>query len=197
MHGLINRSLQSFLSDTYGAQTWQSISRAAGLQMDGFEALLIYDDALTDAVIDSAARLLVKPREMILEDLGTYLVSHQNLEALRRLLRFGGVSFVDFLHSMEDLPEHGRLGVPDLDLPDFTLIEEAAGEFTLQVSPLVVGVGHVVVGLLRAMADDYGALVLLEHVGTRQGRECVSVLLLDQAHSQGRSFALSAPGADK
>lgn len=197
MHGLINRSLQSFLSDTYGAQTWQSIRKAAGLQTDGFEALLIYDDALTDAVIDSAARILTKPREMVLEDLGTYLVSHHNLEALRRLLRFGGVSFVDFLHSMEDLPEHGRLGVPDLDLPDFILIEEAAGEFTLQVSPLVAGVGHVVVGLLRAMADDYGALVLLEHVGTRQGRECVSVLLLDQAHSQGRSFALSAPEAER
>lgn len=195
MHGLINRSLQSFLSDTYGVQTWQTIRIAAGLEVDGFEPLLIYDDALTDAVIDAAASVLAKPRETVLEDMGTYLVSHQNLEPLRRLLRFGGVNFVDFLHSMEDLPEHGRLGVPDLDLPDFTLIYETEGEFILQVTPLLAGVGHVVVGLLRAMADDYGALVLLDHVGIRQGRECVSVLLLDQAHSQGRSFALSAPGA--
>lgn len=193
MHGLINRSLQSFLSDTYGVPTWQAIRKAAGLTVDGFEALLVYPDALTDAVINSAAMLLEKPRETLLEDLGTYLVSHKNLEALRRLLRFSGVSFVDFLHSMEDLPEHGRLGVPDLDLPEFKLIEDAAGEFTLQITPLIAGVGHVVVGLLRAMADDYGTLVWLEYVGVRNGRECVSVLLLDQSHGPGRSFALSTP----
>ncbi len=193
MHGLINRSLQSFLTDTYGPSVWQAIAKAAGLKTTGFEALLIYEDAITDAVIDAAAKQLNRPRETVLEDLGTYLVSHQNLEGLRRLLRFGGVTFVDFLHSMEDLPEHGRLGVPNLDLPDFHLVEEAPGTFTLEITPLIAGVGHVIVGLLRAMADDYGALVLLDHAGLRGARECVSVLLLDQAHSSGRSFDLSMP----
>jgi hypothetical protein len=193
MHGLINRALQSFLTDTYGALLWQRVCRSAALGPEGFEPLLIYDDALTDAVIAAATKQLAKPREAVLEDLGTYLVSHPNTQGLRRLLRFGGVSFVDFLHSIEDLPEHGRLGVPDLDLPDLALVEVSDAAFTLLVSPLFSGTGHVAVGLLRAMADDYGALAVLEHAGLRQGREAVSILLLDQSFSPGRSFDLARP----
>lgn len=193
MHGLINRALQCFLRDTYGPGVWRVIAKQAGIGIDGFEALLIYDDAVTDAVIAAAAAQLEKPRDAVLEDLGTYLVSHKNLEGLRRLLRFGGVDFVDFLHSMEDLPEHARLGVPDLFLPDFRLVETADGEFVLHVTPLIAGVGHVIVGLLRAMADDYGALVFVDHIGPQGGFECVSVLLLDHAYSEGRSFNLAMP----
>lgn len=194
MHGLINRSLQCFLRDTYGLPVWAAISRRAALPVDNFEPLQIYDDAVTDAVITAAAQELQRPRETVLEDLGTYLVSHPNLEALRRLLRFGGVSFVDFLNSLEDLPEHGRLGLPDLELPEFALADLGDGRFRLRVSRLIDGVGHVIVGLLRAMADDYGSLVLLEHEGVVQGYELVSVHLLDHAYSVGRRFDLAMPG---
>jgi hypothetical protein len=194
MHGLINRSIQCFLRDTYGACAWQSIASAAGLGFDNFEPLLRYDDGLTHAVVAAAAKQLARSRETVLEDLGTYLVSHPNLEGLRRLLRFGGVNFVEFLHSMEDLPEHGRLGLPDLDVPEFALEDLADGRFLLRVSQLVPGIGHVVVGLLRAMADDYGALVLLDHGGIDDGREVVTVHLLDHAHSAGRRFELAMPG---
>ncbi|OYU40046.1 MAG: heme NO-binding protein [Pseudorhodobacter sp. PARRP1] len=194
MHGLINRSIQCFLRDTYGNAGWSAISAAAGLGFDNFEPLLIYDTALTERVIAAAAGYLQRPRETVLEDLGTYLVSHPNLEGLRRLLRFGGVSFLDFLNSMEDLPEHGRLGLPDLEVPEFALTDLGEGRFLLHVSQLIDGVGHVTVGLLRAMADDYGALVVLDHVGVEDGREVVSVHLLDHAYAEGRRFELAMPG---
>jgi hypothetical protein len=194
MLGLINRSLQCFLRDTYGDAAWASIARGAGLGFDNFEPLLIYEDALTEAVLAAAARHLQRPRESVQEDLGTYLVSHPNLEPLRRLLRFGGVTFVDFLHSLEDLPEQGRLGLPDLDIPEFMLTDQGGGEFSLAVSPLIPGIGHVIVGLLRAMADDYGALVMLDHVGVADGREMILVHLLDHSHSAGRRFDLALPG---
>jgi hypothetical protein len=195
MHGLINRALQCFLRDTYGPSVWTKVALASGVGVDGFEPLLSYDDALTEAVIVKAADQLQRPRETVLEDLGTYLVSHPNLESLRRLLRFGGVSFVDFLHSLEDLPEHGRLGLPDLDLPEFQLVELGQGAFRLTVTPMIAGTGHVLVGLLRAMADDYGALVLLEHCGLKDGREEISVDLLDSMHADGRRFDLAATGS--
>ena len=195
MHGLINRSIQCFLRDTYGVAVWAAIAREAGLGFDNFEPLLIYDTALTESVIEAAARHLQRPRETVLEDLGTYLVSHPTLEALRRLLRFGGVSFLDFLHSMEDLPEHGRLGLPDLEVPAFTLMDQGEGRFLLHVSRLIDGVGYVTVGLLRAMADDYGALVVLDHAGIEDGHEVVAVHLLDHAYAKGRRFELALPEA--
>jgi hypothetical protein len=191
MHGLINRSIQCFLRDTYGAAIWDHVAREARLGFDSFEPMLNYDPALTEAVVQAASVILGRPRETLLEDLGTYLVSHQNLEPLRRLLRFGGVGFVDFLHSLEDLPERGRLALPDLDLPNLGMTEQGDGNFVISVSGLFPGIGHVIVGLLRAMADDYGALALLDHRGQSEEAEQVAVQLLDQSFAAGRRFDLA------
>ena len=192
MHGLINRSLQCFLRDTYGPQAWGAISRDAGLGFDSFEAMLAYDATLTEDVIRAAMRHLDRPRETMLEDLGTYLVSHPNVEALRRLLRFGGVTFVDFLHSLEDLPGRGRMAVPDLDLPNLTLVGDGDDQFRLSCSNSVNGIGFVMLGLLRAMADDYGTLVLLEHQGFSNQAEMISIQILEESFAVGRRFDLAA-----
>jgi hypothetical protein len=192
MHGLINRSIQSFLRDTYGQELWRRVARDARLGFENFEAMLAYDDALTDAVLNAAARALDRPREALLEDLGTYLVSHPNLEPLRRLLRFGGVSFVDFLHSLDDLPERGRLAVPDLELPRFELHPLSAQQFLLRCTAPRPGFGHVMVGVLRAMADDYGALAMLDYTG-RDGRvETITIDLLETRFAAGRPFSLAS-----
>jgi hypothetical protein len=191
MHGLINRSLQCFLRDTYGATAWAAIAAKADIGFDSFEAMLTYDANLTDAVINAAALHLDRPRETVLEDLGTYLVSHPNVEALRRLLRFGGVTFVDFLHSLEDLPGRGRMAVPDLDLPKLVLTEGGANQFSLACEGPVQGIGHAMMGLLRAMADDYGALVILEYQGANTGGEMVSIQILEQCFAAGRHFDLA------
>jgi len=190
MHGLINRSIQCFLHDTYGAAAWRDIAAAAGLDEAGFEAMLTYDMALTDAVLEAAGAHLNKQREVMLEDLGTYLVSHPNVEALRRLLRFGGASFVDFLHSLDELPDRARLAVPDLTMPALELREHGPGGYTMIVKHEHAGFGHVMVGVLRAMADDYGALVLLEYQGRRDGVETISIELLETRFAEGRHFEL-------
>lgn len=191
MHGLVNRSVQSFLRDTYGAGLWSVIARDLGMGVDGFEAMMRYDDALTDALLAAAARRLDRPRETILEDIGTYLVSHPNHERLRRLLRFGGVGFIDFLHSLDELPDRGRLAVPDLDLPALELLDAAPGQFRLVCREGFPGIGHLIVGVLRAMADDYGALVLLDHAGDGPGQEVVTIHLLDTRFAAGRRFDLA------
>ncbi|PZR00227.1 MAG: heme NO-binding protein [Cereibacter sphaeroides] len=192
MHGLINRSIQVFLRDTYGEALWTEVAVAADLGFDGFESMLRYDDRLTRRVIDAAAARLNRPRETVLEDLGTYLVSHPNLERLRRLLRFGGVDFVDFLHSLDELPGRGRMAVPDLDLPFLELRGRGPERFLLICRSPLEGIGHVIVGLLRAMADDYGALVVLEHQGSGAAGEVVSIHLLEQRFAAGRRFEPAA-----
>ena len=193
MLGFINRAFECFLRDTYGPETWAQVAQAAGLGFDRFEPMLHYEAPLTEDMIAAAVTVLRRPRESILEDVGTYLVSHSNLERLRRLLRFGGVDFTEFLHSLEDLPARGRLALPELDLPRLTLIDRGHGAFALQCQMKIVGIGHIVVGLLRAMADDYGVLVLIDFDQTLpNGAEVVAIHLLDHRHSNGRKFDLSA-----
>jgi hypothetical protein len=192
MHGLINRSIQCFIQDTYGQTAWDDIVRAAGLKISGFEAMLIYDDALTDQVIEAGVQRLARSRENLLEDLGHYLVSHDSLTSVRRLLRFSGLNFLDFVNSLEELPERGRLALPDLDMPELELLDHGAGQFMLKCIAPLQGAGYLLVGLLRAMADDYGALVTLENLGIEDGAEIISILVADHALYEARPFHLGA-----
>lgn len=192
MHGMINRAIERFVRDTYGSDTWARVVRRAGLEFSGFEAMLIYDAGLTRAVLAAVTSELAKPLDDVLEDIGTYLVSHPNVEALRRLLRFGGVTFTEFLYSLDDLPGRARLAVPDLDLPQLRLREYSTEFYSLTCRAEMPGFGHVIVGLLRAMADDYGALVLLDFAGSDKGTEVIEIRLLSTEHATGRDFDLSA-----
>ncbi|MGR3635033.1 MAG: heme NO-binding domain-containing protein [Shimia sp.] len=192
MHGLINRAIQCFVRDSYGQRRWVDVTRLAGLEIIDFEAMLHYEDSTTKALIAAIAKLLGVPEETVLEDLGTYLVSHPNVEALRRLLRFGGVNFVEFLHSLDDLPERARLAVDDLTMPGLELEEHSPEKFSLRCSYDYIGFGHVIIGVLRTMADDYGALVFLEHNGVEGGIEVIDITLIETAFASGRAFDLGA-----
>lgn len=191
MHGLINRALQCFVRDTYGPEFWEEIMQSADLGYTSFEAMLLYEDEVTVRVLNLATKELGKSGEDLLEDLGTYLVSHQNTQALRRLLRFGGVDFLEFLHSLDDLPDRARLAVPDLSLPTLELIEVDDMNFTLICGNDYAGFGHVMMGVLRAMADDYGALAFLELDESAASHDALSVVLLDESFAEGRSFELA------
>jgi hypothetical protein len=169
-----------------------AITRRADLDFVEFEAMLTYDDGLTPRILDAAALELDRPRSEVMEDIGTYLVSNPNVESLRRLLRFGGVDFVDFLHSLDDLPDRARLAVPDLELPTIELRDHTKTQFSLHCEAKPDGFGHALIGILRGMADDYGALVLLDHQGGSQGQETIAITLVEAAFTPGRQFDLGA-----
>ncbi|WP_299611828.1 heme NO-binding domain-containing protein [uncultured Tateyamaria sp.] len=192
MHGLINRAIQCFVTDSYGADKWVEATRFADLDFVEFEAMLIYDDDITPRVLDAISQILDRPRSDVMEDMGTYLVSHPNVEALRRLLRFGGVTFVEFLHSLDDLPDRARLAVSDLNLPRIELRDHSPTHFSLICESPIDGYGHVMMGILRTMADDYGALALLEYTGSGNGVETISVTLVETEFAEGRVFDLGA-----
>jgi hypothetical protein len=192
MHGLINRSVQNFLNETYSEGLWRDIARSLCISPGGFEPMLHYPDSLTEALIDTAAARLGKPRLVLLEDLGAHLVS---IEPLRRLLRFGGVDFSEFVLSLDELEGRGVMTLPELELPSLVLCEAAGGRFRLEVRAVWSGWVAIVAGLLRAMADDYGALALIEIASEKDGVGIVNVTLHDARFAEGRRFDLAQPAA--
>jgi hypothetical protein len=190
MHGTINVALQGFLKDNYGAELWAEVRRIAKLPEDGFEAMVSYDHALTIACVEAAVKVLGKSPNAFLEDLGTFLVIHPNLEPLRRLLRFGGGDFVEFLHSLEEWPDRARLALPELEVPEIRLIPQGPGEYVISARWALPGIAPLLSGTLRAMADDYGALVMLSLAGIEDGEERLRVQVVDAAFAEGRSFSL-------
>lgn len=187
MHGLINRSLQSFLKDTYGAAFWLRIADATGAPPQGFETMEASDDALTAAMVDSAARMLGKPDDALLEDLGAYLCSR---ESLRRILRFSGATYADFLLSFDEFPLRARLAVPDLQVPEISLVPLGPGSYLLSCRTAYPGYVSVVAGILRAMADDYGVLAVIDRAKTS---DTLQIDLLVHDFHAGRDFGLARP----
>ncbi|WP_278921198.1 MULTISPECIES: heme NO-binding domain-containing protein [Pseudophaeobacter] len=196
MHGLINRAIQAFVVSTYGEDRWASIMESADLGFTEFEAMLFYTDAQSTKMLRALERSQERPLSEILEDTGTFLVSNPQVEALRRLLRFGGVNYVEFLHSLDDLPDRARLAVADLHLPALELVEISPGQFELICQPGLPGFAFVLMGVLRAMADDYGDLVILDYRGTQdgtdEGAEVISITLVETDFAEGRTFDLGA-----
>lgn len=191
MHGLINRSFECFLRVAYGAPFWAGVAEDLDAGFDQFEPVLHYDDALSYRMLESASTRLNKPAEALLEDFGTFLVADPAAERVRRLLRFGGVDYEDFLASLEDLRGRARLAVPDLDLPRLDLEDRGGGLYRLRCRSPHKGFGHVYLGLLRALADDYGALVLIDFDGEEEGAEILTIRLADADFAEGRRFDLS------
>ncbi len=187
MHGLINRSIQHYLRDTYGLALWEVLVAAADLPAQGFEALQTYDDRLTEAMVLAASTRLAKPRDALLEDFGIYLAGR---EGLRRLLRFGGADFVDFLYSLEELPGRVRLAVPDLLIADMVLRHSAPGQFRLEICGGPTGFVHVMGGVLHAMADDFGALAVIAATDAG-GTASVQINLIEASYAAGRAFQLT------
>ena len=154
--------------------------------------MLSYDDALTERALAGAVAVTGRDRADLLEDIGTYLVSARRLEGVRRLLRFGGVDFEEFLHSLDDLADRAKLAVSDLDLPKLKLDENPDGSFSIRCMTPVAGFGYVLMGLLRVMADDYGVLVVLDAGSGDNGGDVVSIIVIDRAFADGRQFDLGA-----
>ncbi len=195
MLGIVNKAIECFVSDTYGG-AWKDVAQALDLGAPSFEALLPYDDELTGRLIEEAARRIGKPRDELLEDLGIYLVSHPRYAVLRRLLRFAGVTFEDFLLSVDELPDRSRLALPDLHLPTIRVDASGNDHFVIRVGPGLPGFAQVLTGCLRAMADDYGALVTLSLVAEADsGAGSIEATLYTARHGSGRSFKLAVPRA--
>ncbi|NVO24799.1 heme NO-binding protein [Donghicola sp. C2-DW-16] len=193
MHGLVNCAIECFVRDTYGDAMWQRVCAQATLPEQRFEPLLDYDDDLTQAILRAACRVLRRPEGEMLEDLGCALISgaSDSAVATRRLLRFSGDSFVDFLYALDDLADRIALAVPDFRMPPLTVEERQPDLFIVRGARLWPGYMDVVRGVLRAMADEYGVLVLIDSMDA-ENAEALEVRLIDMSFTAGREFTLRA-----
>ncbi|HID67389.1 MAG TPA: heme NO-binding protein [Roseibacterium sp.] len=191
MHGMINRALQGFLTETYGPDVWAEVRTLADFRFEDFESMLQYDDDLTMACFKAATDVVHQSPAAVLEDLGTFLITHPPLDPLRRLLRFGGASFTEFVLSLDELADRGRMAMPDIEMPEITVTQEDTANFRLRARWKLPGIGPILLGSLRAMADDYGALAILNLDGVEDGAECLRIVVHDTHHAEGRNFVLA------
>ncbi|TDT76936.1 heme-NO-binding protein [Litoreibacter halocynthiae] len=195
MYGLVHRALQCFSQDTYGDVVWNKVVAEAGVQVHEYEAMLFYPDHHLDDVLLALSNHLDKTPAQVSEDVGAYLVTHQRMEAVRRLLRFGGATFEEFVLSLDELHDRVKLALPELDLPELEVEAHSGSSFSVLVKSEHHRFGAVLLGILRAMADDFGTLVMLDLGRSTQGSDDVeraTIELFETDFATGRGFGLVA-----
>ncbi|MDT1063342.1 heme NO-binding domain-containing protein [Paracoccus sp. CPCC 101403] len=183
MLGMLDRSLEAFLRDCHGDEAWRDILAAANIRPEEFLSSAFTGRSRIRRIVLIAARKLGKAPEDILEDLGAWLVQ---IEPIRRLLRFSGTSYGDFVLSLGELP--ARAGMILADMPEFGLavVQKGQGGFAILSRRLPPGWLNVLAGALRGMADDYGTLALISVNG-----EAILLSIALEGHAASRPFALS------
>lgn len=165
MHDLVSRAIEKFLH----AESAHEVE--AGFLPPG-------------QMLRDAAQHLGKPFDELVEDLGAWLVRQ---DEIWRLLRFCGSDFLDFLLRLDELPERIRLITDDVDVPEIALSRGAGGLVWVTITDGPPIWTALLAGLLRAMADDYGALCVIT-----RGGEGVCIDVSDSAFAEARTFRLSA-----
>lgn len=192
MHGLIHRAIQTYVTETYGADAWVNIARASRTGVANYESMLVYPDEMADQVLDVASDYLGREQATLLEDMGTFFITDPRRQGLRRLLRFGGSSYRDFLYTIDDLMDWGKLAVKGLVLPQLNLQAVGPEHFLIFVRGSTKGMSHVLVGMLRAMADDYGALVMIELEEQAADLDRIVLRLAVPSYQEPREFELAS-----
>lgn len=194
MHGLILWIFESFVRLTYGDQVWDKVLSELDLNLQSVEPMFHYDDQIGLSILKQLSLEQKRDRHSLLEDFGTFLVTDPRVERVRRLLRFGGVDFTEFLHSLEDLKGRARLAVSDLMLPEIQVDETHPQRFEITCENTPKGAPYVLLGALRALADDYGSLVFLEVSDEENTCVTIQASLLERQHAEGREFLWATDG---
>jgi len=191
MLGVVNKAIEHFIRATYGDRVWHDAAEHALVSDHDIEPMLMYSDEITYHLIDGLIQTTGKPRQDVLDDLRTFLVTPPHGRMVRRLLRFGGATFDDFLISMGDLNDRVALALPDLDLPTISVDLCVTDRAVITVENRIHGFANVLQGLLRAMADDYGTLVFIDIGECDEKTSQIVVILSEQNIAQGAEFNLA------
>lgn len=184
MHGLINRSVEEFLRASGGEALWRQIAGVCGADPQGFQSDRDYPDGLTYSMLSESARVLDCPEGELLEDIGAWIC---RVEPLRRLLRFSGSDYTDFVLSLDQLPDRVGMVVPKMHLPPIAVDLLDDETFVVHLDDPNGRWCRVVAGILRQMADDYGALaVATVEVDT------ITLRVPEHGFADGRHFRLIA-----
>ncbi|HIC67721.1 MAG TPA: heme NO-binding protein [Paracoccus sp.] len=181
MQTLLDRAIGEFMREVYGIERWQDIldQMSQGLIDTG------PDGAGYAGAMREAARRLAKPEADLFEDLGAWLARH---EPIRRLLRFSGSNFRDFVMRLDELPDRAHMVVPELRMPSILIRQDDSNTVTIELTEAQAGWSPVLGGILRGMADDYGALGLILVEG-----DVITVRISDESFSEDRGFQLGDP----
>ena len=171
MYGLVNKALQDLVCRRFGEDTWDTIKRNAGVDIDVFVSMEAYPDDATFRLVGAASEVLGLPAEEILKAFGEFWVSYTAKQGYGEILRLAGDTLPAFLQNLDDL--HTRVGLmfPRLKPPSFWCTDIREDSLRLHYRPGVEsreGLGPFVVGLVHGLALRFKTEIEINQTASRR-----------------------------
>jgi len=167
MYGLINRAVKGLVTEQFGSEAWDRIRVRAGVEEEDFISMESYDDSVTYDLVAAATEELGLDASTILEAFGGYWVEYTAVEGYGELLNSVGDTLPEFLSNLDQMHARVKMAFPDLKPPRFRVADETDAGLVLHYYSHRPGLGPLVVGLVKGLAERFGRQV--EVVPTRVG----------------------------
>ncbi|MDG2054657.1 MAG: heme NO-binding domain-containing protein [Phycisphaerales bacterium] len=175
MYGLINKAVRGLVLDQFGADAWQRIRQAAGVDDEDFIAMDNYGDEVTYKLVEAAAVELELEPEQVLQAFGEYWVDYVADENYGHLMQTAGQSFPEFLANLDQMHARVKLTFPNLEPPSFSVTDQTENSLRLHYYSSRQGLGPLVVGLLHGLGRRFDTSVKVESGRDGEGSEAHDV----------------------
>ena len=170
MYGLVNKALQDLVCSRFGEDTWETIKRTAGVDIDVFVSMEAYPDDVTSKLVAAASQVLSLSAEEVLKAFGEYWVPYTAKVGYGELLNLAGDSLPTFLQNLDSL--HTRVGLlfPRLKPPSFWCTDIREDSLRLHYRPGLAsreGLGPFVIGLIHGLAVKLNTEIEINQTASR------------------------------
>jgi guanylate cyclase soluble subunit beta len=158
MYGVIHRAVRQMVLDRLGKHAWSEIESAAGIGYSQLISAELYDDEVTLALLDGAARRTGIDMDEFLFEFGRYWIRYAQSGSFGAILNFTGHDFPTFIRNLNRLHDSVREVMPKARMPRFALVSERQGEMLVEYRSTRQGLGPFVRGLLHGLLDHFGLM---------------------------------------
>lgn len=155
MYGLVNKALQDFITQEFGAEKWNTIRAKAGVKETNFISMQPYDDEITYKLAGAASNILGITLEQALEAFGKYWVTYTANEGYGDMLKMCGGNLKEFLVNLDGLHARIRLSFPHLRPPSLKCSDIAECSLRLHYYSDRPGLAPMVIGLVKGLGSRF------------------------------------------
>lgn len=167
MYGIVNKAIESLITENFGEEKWQQIKKTSGIDVDFFLSNEPYDDSVTYQLAGAAAKELGISVGEVLIVFGEYWVLNTGKQKYGALMEAGGSNLREFLINLPSFHNRISLIFPKLTPPEFKISDAQERTLNLHYYSARVGLKEFVRGLIQGLGKLYNTAVTIEELQSR------------------------------
>jgi len=167
MYGIVNKAIEDLVIENFGSETWDTVKKRSGVDVDFFLSSESYDDSITYKL----AQAISDEKNMTLRDVliafGEWWVLRTGKEKYGRLMESGGASLREFLVNLPVFHNRIMLMYPNLTPPEFKVSNIETSSLHVHYFSKREGLQDFVYGLLLGLGKMYHVPVQIDLLNSR------------------------------